>query len=249
MERDFENRPAHSRFPCLCSDLFQTGYGFAFFNETGLRCRGLLRLLIKFLEAVIFLPAIYVGLVMPLLSKHAFGNRAEFIKIFRKAFNVLSIFALPLAAYIFVLSDKIIRIIGGSGFAQAGPVLKILSIAILMIFFGNLGGNAIVALNLQKKGMWIYFAGAVFNVVANLILIPRYTYFATAWTTVATEIIITFWMFWLIKKETGASADKGIFLKAVFATAVMVVVNVPVSSIDLFWPPSSPFLTSRSFFS
>jgi O-antigen/teichoic acid export membrane protein len=181
----------------------------------------------KILEAVIFLPAIYVGLVMPLLSRHAFGDRPEFIKTFRKAFNVLSVFALPLAAYIFVLSGEIIRIVGGSGFAPAGPVLKILSIAILMIFFGNLGGNAIVALNLQKKGMWIYLAGAVFNVVANLILIPRYSYFATAWTTVATEILITFWMFWLIKKETGTAAEKTIFPKAILASAIMLVIMWP----------------------
>ncbi len=181
----------------------------------------------KILEAVIFLPAIYVGLVMPLLSKHAFGDRAEFIKTFRRAFRWLSVFALPAAAYIFVLSDKIIGIIGGSGFVQAGPVLKILSIAVLMIFFGNLGGNTIIALNLQKKGMWIYLAGAVFNITANLILIPRYSYFAAAWITVATEILITLWMFWLIKKEVGTAADKEIFLKAVLASAIMLIVMRP----------------------
>lgn len=181
----------------------------------------------KILEVVIFLPAIYIGLIMPLLSKHAFGDRTEFVRTFRKAFNALSVFALPLAAYLFVLSDKIVGIIGGSGFVQSGPVLKILSIAILLIFFGNLGGNAIVALNLQKKGMWIYLAGAVFNVTANLILIPRYSYFAAAWTTVATEVLITFWMFQLIKKETGASADKRIFLKVALATAVMVILMSP----------------------
>lgn len=181
----------------------------------------------KILEAVIFLPAIYVGLIMPLLSKHAFVNRAEFKKTFQSAFNTLSIFALPLAAYIFVLSDPIVRIIGGSGFGQSGPVLKILSFAILMIFFGNLGGNAIVALNLQKKGMWIYLAGAVFNVAANLIFIPRYSYFAAAWTTVATEVLITIWMFWLIRKEAGASADKTVIAKVAIATIIMLVIMWP----------------------
>jgi O-antigen/teichoic acid export membrane protein len=181
----------------------------------------------KILEAVIFLPAIYIGLIMPLLSKYAFSNRPEFIKTFRKAFNALSVFALPFAAYLFVLSDPIVRLIGGSGFIQSGPVLKILSIAVLLIFFGNLGGNAVIALNLQKKGMWIYLTGAVFNIGANLIFIPKYTYFAAAWTTVATEVFITFWLFRLIRKESGALADKSVFLKAVFATAVMVLLMFP----------------------
>ena len=181
----------------------------------------------KILEVAIFLPAVYIGLVMPLLSRHAFGNRAEFVKTFRSAFNTISIFALPLAAYLAVLSDKIVRLVGGGGFIASGPVLKILSVAILMIFFGNLGGNAIVALNLQKKGMWIYLAGAVFNVAANLILIPRYSYFAAAWITVATEILITFWMFRLIKKEAGAATDKTVIFKAAIATVIMLVIMRP----------------------
>ncbi len=181
----------------------------------------------KILEVAIFLPAIYIGLVMPLLSRHAFGNRAEFVKTFRSAFNVISIFALPFVAYLVVLSDKIVGIIGGGGFTAAGPVLKILSVAILMIFFGNLGGNAIIALNLQKKSLWIYLAGAVFNVAANLILIPRYSYFAAAWITVATEILITLWMFRLIKKEAGATTDKTVIFKAAIATIIMLVIMRP----------------------
>lgn len=181
----------------------------------------------KVLEAIVFLPAIYIGLVMPLLSKQAVSNRPEFVKTFRKAFNVLSIFALPFSTYLFLLSGKIVRIIGGSGFVQSGPVLKILALAILLIFFGNLGGNALVALNLQKKAMWIYLIGAIFNVGANLILIPRYTYFATSWTTVLTELLITLLMFWLIKKETRIGADFEVLFKSIVAAGLMAMLMYP----------------------
>lgn len=190
----------------------------------------------KALEAVIFLPAIYIGLVMPFLSKHGVTNRAEFIKTFRRAFNVLSIFALPFAAYLFVLSDGLVKLIGGGQFIASGPVLKILSLAIFLIFFGNLGGNAIIALNLQKKGMWIYLGGAVLNVSANLILIPRYSYFAAAWITVATELLITVWMFVMIKKELGAKPKFQVFGKAVVATVLMVLLILPFS--DSLWKAS-----------
>ncbi|MBI2064019.1 MAG: oligosaccharide flippase family protein [Candidatus Yanofskybacteria bacterium] len=39
----------------------------------------------KVLEAVIFLPAIYIGLVMPLLSRFAVKSKPEFIKTFKSA--------------------------------------------------------------------------------------------------------------------------------------------------------------------
>ncbi len=182
----------------------------------------------KMLEAVIFLPAVFIGLMMPLLSKYAFENRARFIKIFRRTFNVLAVMALPVTAYLFILSDRIVGLVGGVGFIESGPVLRILSIAVFVIFFGNLGGNAIVALNIQKKGMWVYLAGAIFNVGLNILLIPKYTYFAAAWTTVATEILITIWMFWLIKKESTASVERKILFRAALATLVMIAVIYPL---------------------
>lgn len=172
----------------------------------------------KVLEVVIFLPAIYIGLLMPVLSRYAFENRDEFIKIFRKGFNILAVFSLPVMTYLFLRADDIIKVMGGSQFGPAVEVLKILSVAVMLIFFGNLGGSALVALDLQKKGMWIYLAGAVFNISANLAFIPRYSYFAAAWLTVLTELLITLGMFWLIKKEAKTLPEANIFIKAAIAT-------------------------------
>lgn len=181
----------------------------------------------KVLEAVIFLPAIYIGLIMPRLSKWAAENKAEFTKTFRRAFDTIAIFAFPFCMYLFLMSDHVVRIIGGSGFAESGAVLKVLSLAIFLIFFGNLGGNAIVALNLQRKGMWIYMSGAVVNVAANIILIPRYTYFAAAWTTMATELLITFLMFYLIKKHAGTAPTSRVFARSFWAAFFTSIIMLP----------------------
>lgn len=184
----------------------------------------------KVLEAVIFLPAIYIGLVMPLLSRFAVKSKAEFTKTFKSAFNVITIFALYFSAYIFLMSDWIVRAIGGGAFLEASPVLKILSFAILLIFFGNLGGNAIIALNLQKKAMWIYLTGAVINVGLNFLLIPRYSYFAAASTTVLTEIFITLAMFWLIRQNIKIAVNKVAFAKTVLAAAVVMALMYPLTA-------------------
>lgn len=182
----------------------------------------------KVLEVVIFLPAIYIGLLMPSLSKHAYENMDQFVKTYRKGFDTLAIFALPVMTYLFFRAADIIKIMGGEKFSQASTVLEVLSIASILIFFGNLGGNSLVALDLQKKGMWIYFGGAIFNVAANLLLIPRYSYFATAWTTVLTEFLITIAMFWLIKKEAGATLKMTIFWKAALATVITSLILQPL---------------------
>lgn len=203
----------------------------------------------KVLEVVIFLPAIYIGLIMPRLSKWAVypvrsrpakgtattavgrsasnGASPEFTKTFRRAFDVLSIFVFHFCLYLFLMSEHVVRIIGGGGFGESGAVLKILSLAVFLIFFGNLGGNAIVALNLQRKGMWIYMSGAVVNVAANIILIPRYTYFAAAWTTVATELLITLLMFYLIKKYASTMPTSRVFARSFWAAFFTSIIMLP----------------------
>lgn len=181
----------------------------------------------KVLEVVIFLPAIYIGLVMPRLSKWAAEDKAEFTRTFRQTFDVLSIFVFHFCLYLFLMSDHVVRVIGGSEFTESGGVLKILSLAIFLIFFGNLGGNAIVALNLQRKGMWIYISGAIVNVVANILLIPRYSYFAAAWTTVGTEFLITFLIFYLIKKHAGAIPAGRVFIRSFWAAFLTTMLMLP----------------------
>jgi O-antigen/teichoic acid export membrane protein len=181
----------------------------------------------KILELVIFIPAIYIGLVFPTLSKYASAKGREFADEFKKAFNILAILAMPAAVYLFVMAGSVVQLIGGDAFAQSGRVLQILTVAIIMIFFGNLGGNALIALDLQKRGMWIYLFGAVFNIVTNLIFIPKHGYIAAGWTTVATEIFVTVAMFIVIARAKTGALSSTVTIKALVSALVMGVIILP----------------------
>lgn len=58
---------------------------------------GIYGLAYKILESLIFFPALFVGLIMPLLSKYAQLNQDEFKRVAQKGLEVLLIFAVPLA--------------------------------------------------------------------------------------------------------------------------------------------------------
>ena len=165
---------------------------------------------------------------MPGLSRNAIKNTLEFLRIFRDAFNIISIFAFYFLVYVFLMSDWIIYFIGGDNFSSASHVLKILSLAMFLIFFGNLGGNAIIALNRQKKAMFIYLVGAVANVFLNIILIPKYSYFATAGVTLLTEAIIIYGMYWLLRKELRSVIGKSVFSKCLLAALIAGIVTMPL---------------------
>ncbi|MEK7583121.1 MAG: flippase [Patescibacteria group bacterium] len=151
----------------------------------------------KVLEVVIFFPAMYVGLIMPLLSKFAFRS-SEFRPVFFRAARRLGAGATLTVVALVVFANPIIALIGDAAFSAAVPLLRILSISIGIIFFGNLFGSAIIALDLQRKGIWIYGCGAAINVLLNLLFIPQYGATAAAWNTVATELLVTLLMARLI---------------------------------------------------
>jgi O-antigen/teichoic acid export membrane protein len=174
----------------------------------------------KILEGLIFFPAMFVGLIMPLLSNSVFTDPEKFKRIFQKATDILIIFIIPLIIGLLMLSLPIVVLIGGADFGASAQVLNVLAFAIGLIFLGNLFGNGIIALNRQKAGAWIYFISMIFNIVLNLIYIPKYRYVGAAATTTATEFLVTILMMILIYK-TIHYLPKFNVIKPLIAGAVM----------------------------
>lgn len=154
----------------------------------------------KILEGLIFFPAMFVGLIMPLLSGSAIAEPEKFKQVFQKTLDVLVLLIIPLVIGLLMLSLPIVVLVGGNEFGDSAPALNVLSLAIGLIFLGSLFGNAIIALNRQKAGARIYFWGMIFNIVANLVFIPKYRYVGAAATTLATEFLVTILMLFLICK-------------------------------------------------
>lgn len=175
----------------------------------------------KVLEGLIFFPAMFVGLMMPLLSSSAVSNKEQFKVFFQKAFDVLIIFIVPLIIGILILALPIVKLIGGNNFIESAPVLRILSFAIGLIFLGNLFGNSIIILSKQKIGAWIYLGGMIFNIATNLIFIPKYRYLGAAGTTVATEFLVTLLMIFLIYKTIHYFPSFKIVFKALISGIAM----------------------------
>lgn len=182
---------------------------------------GAYRLPYKVLESLIFFPAMFVGLIMPILSRSAQGDRSEFKNIFQRGSDVLMIFALPLVSGTLVLSPAIIELLGGGKYSESAAIFNILIVAVGMIFFGTLFSYVLIALERQRSLLWISGVGALFNVIANLIFIPRYSYYAAAVITVLTETLVTVLMAAMIYRLIRWLPSFKIFFKSASASVAM----------------------------
>jgi O-antigen/teichoic acid export membrane protein len=155
----------------------------------------------KVLENITFFPAMIVGLIFPLMAKTVFTDRKSFLEISNKTFKVFIILIVPLIIGTLFLSDGIIRLIGGGGFAEAAAVLRVLAFSLALIFFGNFFNSVLIAGNLQKKLMLILGFAAIMNIVLNLVFIPKFSYFAAAYISVLTEFIVVAMGFYIVSKK------------------------------------------------
>ena len=144
----------------------------------------------KVVENIAFFPAMFVGLVMPIMSHYIFNEPHKFKRVADKTFKVFSILTVPLVIGAIFFARNIISLIGGAGYEDSVLVLKILAFAMAFLFFGNFFTNIIIAGSQQKKLIAILFFCAVFNIALNLILIPKLSYKGAALTSSLTEFLV-----------------------------------------------------------
>ena len=158
---------------------------------------------------VLILGAAYLmNAMLPVLSRfEKLSLYQEKIKtIYHKTFHILLLMGGGVVTITVLLSPVIIRLITQnrfSEFADSVVVMRVLSLAVFLAYFNHLTGYTIVALGHQRRFLWIAFGALTFNVCANLLIIPRYSYFGAALVTVATEfltlIVTSFFINRLIK--------------------------------------------------
>jgi O-antigen/teichoic acid export membrane protein len=111
-------------------------------------------------------------------------------RMMQVAVDYLSFVALGGLALTIVAAEPIIELLYGPEFTSGSTVLTILIAAFIPICIGNVAGNMVVAMDLQRRYIWLATLGLVFNVALNLALIPRYGIEAAAWVTLGTEVLV-----------------------------------------------------------
>jgi O-antigen/teichoic acid export membrane protein len=155
----------------------------------------------KIIENITFFPAMIMGLIFPLMSKNIFFNKKIFSNISDKTYKIFWVIVIPLVIGTIFFAEEIIFIIGGADFSDSVLVLRILIFALAFIFFGNFFNAILISANKQKKLMQILFFAAIFNVLGNLIFIPKYSYLAAGVISVLTEMLVVSGTFYITFKE------------------------------------------------
>lgn len=199
---------------------------------------------------ITFISMLSMQVFFPVLSNLYQKEKNKFKETAERLFRYLVLIVVPIVPVIFVLSDKIINLIYGSGYSHSVNALKVLIFVIIFLFPGNLFAHILGSSNRHKTLTLINFTGVVVNVVLNLILIPRFSYIGAGISTIITEIMLCLLLYTAVSRFLRIDSLR-IILKLLPGFAVMILlfysaVNfplIPVVAVALLLYFLSAYLT------
>lgn len=187
----------------------------------------------KAIESGLFIPAAFGGLLLPRIAEaRSAARKGELLTQ-----GVFSMMVLGVLAFVVLLVGALplITLFVGPAFAPAGNLLAVLSVALAIMFLGNVFGFALVAEEQQKQLLVLYSVLAIGNIAGNALFIPHFGAVAAAWTTVATEAVACSVAAMLTVKHIAYHVHwkdaAGVVVAAALAAAVLFVAQHLVSII------------------
>jgi O-antigen/teichoic acid export membrane protein len=138
-------------------------------------------------EQVLFVPALFVAAVYPLLAAYVAREDPQLGPTVSRSLTFLLLVAAPIAAATAVLGSDIIDLVAGSDFEDAVGPLRVLSLATVFFFTNTLFSSLLIVYHEQRRLALLIGAALIANVGLNLLLIPPFGPMGAAWATVVTE--------------------------------------------------------------
>ena len=145
----------------------------------------------RFLTIGIGLINCYIAAIFPVISRFYVESKNNFQQSCVSSIKYLSLTILPIAVITTYLSKDIIRLFYGDEFIVSAQTLQILIWTLVLFPAANILGNGLVASHQQKIDLLINALSAGFNIVLNLILIPKYSHVGAG---IATLLSIAFFV-------------------------------------------------------
>lgn len=157
----------------------------------------------RIVEVLMVLSAFFLNSVLPMMSKAFAEKHLENIwKILNNSYKTLLAFGFSIVALGSVFKDDIIRLVATADYIDhtkyiytSSDVFTVTLFILLFYFISQLFIYTLIASENQKRLLHINIFVAIFNVVWNILIIPKYSFLGSAYITVASQILLLIMLF------------------------------------------------------
>jgi O-antigen/teichoic acid export membrane protein len=188
----------------------------------------------KWIDALNIIPAYSTLALFPVMSRQAVEDKDALMRSTRLGIKLLVMIALPLAVVTTFIAPFLVLLLGGPSYLpHAGIALTIMIWSIPFGWINSIVNYILIALGQQAKLTRAFIVGLLFNITANLILIPHFSYIAAAFITILSELVEGFVFVIYLDRSLGSIRWIGLLWRVFLSAAIM------FGAIWLLWPVQS----------
>jgi O-antigen/teichoic acid export membrane protein len=185
------------------------------------------------------IPANFTLALFPLLSRRGQADRAALARVYRRALKVLLLLGVPISVGTALLAEPLVLFFAGPAYVpQAAWALRVLIWFLPFSFVNGVTQYVLIAVDRQRFLTIAFLIATTFNLVANLIMIPRASYLGAALVTVLSEVVLLGPFWWAITRSLPPVSLPQLVWRPAVAAAGMALVVVPLAEWN--WPLSIP---------
>ncbi|MDZ8032495.1 MAG: flippase [Nostoc sp. DedQUE08] len=147
---------------------------------------------VRISEIWYFIPGAIVSSVAPAIYAAKEKSESLYYQRIGQLFSLMTCISLAIALPMSFLSDKIIIVMFGSGYADAGAILAVHIWTSLFVFMGLATSPWFIAEGLNHVSLGKTLFGAILNIILNLLLIPKYAGLGAAIATIISQAAAAF---------------------------------------------------------
>lgn len=176
----------------------------------------------KFVAALNFIPSKFTLAIFPMLSRLSTGSPDAMRRALIVSVKLLTWIALPITIAIVFVAEPLILIFAGVAYLPDSAIaLQWLIWFLPFSFINSVVHYILIALNEQRFLTRAFLVGLVFNIAANLLLIPPLTYIGAALVTVFSEFALLIPFYYALRKHMTPLPILDMFWRPAVAAGVM----------------------------
>lgn len=184
----------------------------------------------KWFNALQIVPSFFTLALFPIISREIKRSLGAARRMYMLSLKLMLLLALPIAAAITFLAPLLIAIVGGADYLPQGAIaLQIVIWAIPIGWLNSVTNYVLIALGLEGMQPRAFTIAVAFNIIANLIFIPRFSFVAAGVTTILSEVVLMVMFAYYLRQKMSGVNWLHLLAKPLVLTAVVVLIMAGIT--------------------
>lgn len=180
----------------------------------------------KFIKMIVVLICSISTVLLPRISY--LQDKEEINESVKWILKLVLLFAFPVMIGGFIVSYDVMTFLYGDGFYEAGRIVRLLILLILICSLGNIfGTQVLVSQHKEKKLLISTIVGAITNIIFNSILIRYYGIEGAAIASLLSELFVMLLQIYYSRDLVCIRIEMHFWIKLIFSLGVFFLCMVP----------------------